>query len=35
MAQEYLTMQGFKRVRNLDGGIDAYAVHADPGVGRY
>ena len=35
MAQEYLTVQGFKRVRNLDGGIDAYAMHADPGVGRY
>lgn len=35
MAQEYLTVQGFKRVRNLEGGIDAYAVHADPGVGRY
>lgn len=35
MAQEYLAAQGFKRVRNLDGGIDAYAVHADPSVGRY
>ncbi|NUM53077.1 MAG: rhodanese [Candidatus Hydrogenedentes bacterium] len=35
MAQEYLTVQGFKRVRNLDGGIDAYAVHADPSIGRY
>ena len=35
MAQEYLTVQGFKRVRNLDGGIEAYAVHVDPSVGRY
>lgn len=35
MAQEYLAVQGFKRVRNLDGGIDAYAVRADPSIGRY
>jgi len=35
VAQEYLAVQGFKRSRNLDGGIDAYAVQADPSVGRY
>lgn len=35
MAQEYLTVQGFKRVRNLAGGIDAYAVQVDPSIGRY
>lgn len=35
MAQEYLTAEGFRRVRNLSGGIDAYAVHGDPSVARY
>ena len=35
MAQEYLESNGFKRVRNLTGGIDAYSVHADPAVPRY
>ena len=35
MAQEYLEAQGFKRVRNLTGGIDAYAAEVDPSVGRY
>ena len=35
MAQEYLTVQGFKRVRNLSGGIDAYSVQVDPSIGRY
>lgn len=35
MAQEYLTAQGFKRARNLAGGIDAYSVEADPNIPRY
>ncbi|MDZ4860423.1 MAG: rhodanese-like domain-containing protein [Candidatus Hydrogenedentes bacterium] len=35
MAQEYLESEGFRRVRNLTGGIDAYAVHGDPSVARY
>lgn len=35
MAQEYLAALGFKRVRNLTGGIDAYSVQADPTIPRY
>jgi len=31
----YLTSRGFSRVRNLNGGIDAYAAEADPGMHRY
>lgn len=32
---EYLVAQGFTRVINLSGGIDAWSVHVDPGVPRY
>jgi rhodanese-related sulfurtransferase len=32
---EYLVAQGFTRVINLTGGIDAWSVHVDPGVPRY
>lgn len=35
MAQEFLKEQGFENVRNLRGGIDAYAAEADETVGRY
>jgi adenylyltransferase/sulfurtransferase len=31
----YLRSQGFKRVRNLRGGIDAWSVQVDPNVPRY
>jgi sulfur-carrier protein adenylyltransferase/sulfurtransferase len=35
MAQRFLLSHGFKRVRNLTGGIDAYAIEADPEIARY
>jgi rhodanese-related sulfurtransferase len=35
MAQQYLEDLGFTSVRNLHGGIDAYAVEAEPGLPRY
>jgi adenylyltransferase/sulfurtransferase len=35
MAQGLLTEKGFTWVRNLVGGIDAYAATVDPGVGFY
>lgn len=35
MARDYLASQGFGKVRNLDGGIDAYAAEVDPRIGRY
>jgi rhodanese-related sulfurtransferase len=31
----FLRSQGFKRVRNLRGGIDAWSVQVDPTVPRY
>ncbi len=31
----FLRSQGFKRVRNLRGGIDAWSVQVDPSVPRY
>jgi rhodanese-related sulfurtransferase len=31
----YLAQQGFQRVRNLAGGIDAWALLVDPSLGRY
>jgi rhodanese-related sulfurtransferase len=34
-AQAFLQSSGFAQVRNLVGGIDAYAVEADPTVPRY
>ncbi|MCL4219383.1 MAG: hypothetical protein KJ052_20580 [Candidatus Hydrogenedentes bacterium] len=34
-AQEYLLAVDFKNVRNLDGGIDAYAAEVDPTLARY
>jgi adenylyltransferase/sulfurtransferase len=34
-AQELLTAAGFARVRNLAGGIDAWADEVAPGMGRY
>lgn len=35
MAQEYLCGRGFLRVRNLVGGIDAYAARVDSALPRY
>jgi rhodanese-related sulfurtransferase len=32
---QWLQSQGFQNVKNLMGGIDAYAVRVDPSVGRY
>ncbi|HEY0972221.1 MAG TPA: molybdopterin-synthase adenylyltransferase MoeB [Gemmatimonadales bacterium] len=34
-AAEYLRTQGFRRVRNLTGGIDRWSREVDPGVPRY
>lgn len=34
-AAMYLAANGFDRVYNVDGGIDAYARRVDPGVGTY
>ncbi|MDX9975769.1 MAG: rhodanese-like domain-containing protein [FCB group bacterium] len=34
-AQEYLISNGFSRVSNLSGGIDAYAAEVDPTLNRY
>jgi rhodanese-related sulfurtransferase len=31
----FLLTDGFSEVYNLDGGIDAYALHIDPTIGRY
>lgn len=31
----WLRGQGWTNVFNVDGGIDAYAIHVDPSVGRY
>lgn len=31
----WLRHQGWNNVYNLDGGIEAYALEVDPGVGRY
>jgi rhodanese-related sulfurtransferase len=31
----YLAQQGFRKVRNLSGGIDAYAKQIDPSIGTY
>jgi rhodanese-related sulfurtransferase len=31
----WLIEQGFASVENISGGIDAYAIRVDPGVGRY
>ncbi len=33
--QRYLLHHGFDNVRNLVGGIDAYAIKADPSIPRY
>lgn len=33
--QAFLQRQGFQRVRNLTGGIDAYSLQADPSIPRY
>ena len=35
LAQSFLRHMGFQHVRNLTGGIDAYAREADPVVNRY
>lgn len=35
MAQQFLEGQGFTNVRNLHGGIDAYATEVDPDLPRY
>jgi rhodanese-related sulfurtransferase len=35
MALEYLVNEGFQHVKNLVGGIDAYAVEADAKITRY
>ncbi len=34
-AMAFLHQQGFKSVKNLVGGIDAWSVHIDPNVPRY
>lgn len=34
-AGEYLLRNGFRDVKNLAGGIDAWSAHVDPGVPRY
>ncbi|MCC6487596.1 MAG: hypothetical protein IT364_08845 [Candidatus Hydrogenedentes bacterium] len=34
-AQGFLLRQGFSRVLNLTGGINAYSVHVDPSIPRY
>ncbi|MBN8221282.1 MAG: sulfurtransferase [Spirochaetes bacterium] len=34
-AAEFLVAQGFRNVANLAGGIEAWAVHIDPGMARY
>lgn len=35
LAGRWLAAQGVPRVHNLDGGIDAYSLEADPSVPRY
>jgi adenylyltransferase/sulfurtransferase len=35
MAQAFLRARGFTNVKNLIGGIDAYAQQADPALARY
>jgi adenylyltransferase/sulfurtransferase len=35
MAGEFLADQGFERVVNLEGGIDAWSLEVDPAVARY
>jgi sulfur-carrier protein adenylyltransferase/sulfurtransferase len=35
LAAQFLLRQGFKRVRNLVGGIDAWSVEIDPSTPRY
>lgn len=32
---QWLLQQGFTNVKNLSGGIDAYACKVDPAIGRY
>ncbi len=34
-AVDYLRQRGFENVRNLDGGIDAWARDRDPSLARY
>ena len=34
-AAEFLVRNGFKNVKSMNGGIDAYAVEADPKIKRY
>jgi monothiol glutaredoxin len=34
-AASQLVQKGFRKVYNLEGGIDAWSIHADPGVPRY
>jgi rhodanese-related sulfurtransferase len=35
MAVNFLLQQGFGRVRNLVGGINAWSTHVDPSLPRY
>jgi adenylyltransferase/sulfurtransferase len=35
MAADFLRSQGFERVKNLEGGIERWAVEADPSIPRY
>jgi len=35
MAQDFLLRQGFERVINLEGGIDAWSLEVDPDLPRY
>jgi rhodanese-related sulfurtransferase len=35
LAAEFLSRQGFKRIRNLVGGIDAWSMEVDPSTPRY
>lgn len=34
-AAEYFQQQGFRNVRNMTGGIDAWALDIDPSIARY
>ena len=34
-AQDFLRQKGYRRVRNLTGGIDAWAARVDPAMKRY
>ena len=35
MATDFLRSMGYKKVRNLEGGVEAWAVQVDPSLPRY